>query len=111
MVTMVKDAAQVLARLREPDQLAEWNAFPDAGAERAADVQTGHRLRKPDGMLFGELHQSGEIECGPLFVRERAANRRWVVGIRDDFELPGLARQTDLAFFFVGQRVRQRLAT
>ncbi len=110
VVTVVKDAAQILARLREPDHFAQRHPFPDAHAERTANVQAGHHLGKSDRMFFGELHQSRKIERASGFLRQRMTNRGRMLEIRNDLDLPRFARQANLPFFLLGQRVRQRFA-
>src|SRR5262245_6899174 len=59
---MEDHAAEVLLRLRHPEHVAERHAFPDAVAERAAEVQAGHDLDEANALRLAQLQQGLEIQ-------------------------------------------------
>jgi hypothetical protein len=62
-------------------------------------------------MPLAEFQESAEVERRVIGLRQRLADLRGMLGIRQDFELPRLAGETDFPPSFFGQLVRDRLAS
>ena len=92
MIAVIEDAAQVLARVRQPDHFTQWNTLPNAGTERTANVQAGHRFGEANGARFTKSDQRGEIERGAVAFGEWMPNLRRVLRIGHHFELPSVWR-------------------
>ncbi len=61
-------------------------------------------------MFLGQRHQAGPVQRGAKFLGERTFDLDVARRIGNDFELPGVAVQADLATLFRRQFVRRRIA-
>ena len=101
MVAVIENATQIFARFRQPDDLPQRHAFPQAHAERATQIQARHNFWKSYSMRFTQLQQPFEIERRTIGFGQWFANLCRIIGIRDHFELPRFASQPHCGFLII----------